>query len=51
MDLDVISKEIKQIISEKQKELNLSFVEETHTYYMKNLEGKIVSNFPLFQRY
>tara|TARA_B100000963_G_C22593729_1_gene656817 strand:- start:162 stop:1016 length:855 start_codon:yes stop_codon:yes gene_type:complete len=46
MDLDVISKEIKQIISEKQKDLNLSFVEETHTYYMKNLEGKVVSNFP-----
>lgn len=46
MDLKLISEEIKEIISKKQKELNLSFVEDTHTYYMKNLQGEVVSNFP-----
>ena len=46
MDLQKISNEIKQIVSEKQKELNLSFVEDTHTYYMNNLKGEVVSGFP-----
>ena len=46
MDLQKISNEIKQIVSEKQKELNLSFIEDTHTYYMNNLKGEIVSGFP-----
>jgi len=46
MDLKLISEEIKEIVSKKQKELNLSFVEDTHTYYMKNLQGEVVSNFP-----
>ncbi len=46
MDLQKISNEIKQIVSEKQKELNLSFIEDTHTYYMNNLKGEIVSDFP-----
>ena len=46
MDLKKVSEEIKNIISTKQEDLNLSFVEDTHTYYMKNLNGEIVSNFP-----
>lgn len=46
MDLKKISDEIKKIVSEKQKELRLSFVEDTHTYYMNNLKGEIVSNLP-----
>ena len=46
MDLKLISQEIKEIVSEKQKELSLTFVEDTHTYYMKNLQGEIVSDFP-----
>tara|TARA_R110001599_G_scaffold120680_2_gene291834 strand:- start:1428 stop:2282 length:855 start_codon:yes stop_codon:yes gene_type:complete len=46
MDLKKISDEIKEIVSNRQKELNLSFVEDTHTYFMKNLQGKIVSNYP-----
>lgn len=37
---------IREIISIKQKELSLTFVEDTHTYFIKNKEGKIVSNFP-----
>lgn len=46
MDLKEISDEIKNIVSLKQKDLNLSFIEETHTYYMNNLKGEIVSNYP-----
>lgn len=46
MDLKAVSDEIKNIVSLKQKELNLSFIEETHTYYMNNLKGEIVSNYP-----
>tara|TARA_Y100000389_G_scaffold186522_1_gene206965 strand:+ start:968 stop:1822 length:855 start_codon:yes stop_codon:yes gene_type:complete len=46
MDLKKASDEIKNIVSLKQKELNLSFIEETHTYYMNNLKGEIVSNYP-----
>lgn len=38
--------DIRHVIAQKQKELELSFVEETHTYYIKNKEGKIVSNLP-----
>ena len=46
MDLKKISDEIKEIVSNRQKELNLSFVEDTHTYFMKNLQGEMVSNYP-----
>lgn len=46
MNLKEISEDIKNIISQKQKELDLSFVEDTHTYYMRNLNGEIVSDFP-----
>lgn len=41
-----IGQEIRDIISKKQKELSLTFVEDTHTYFIKNKEGKIVSNLP-----
>lgn len=41
-----IAKDIRDIISKKQEELCLSFVEDTHTYYIKNLNGDIVSDFP-----
>jgi hypothetical protein len=46
MKLKNISDEIKEIVSKRQEELSLSFIEETHTYYMKNLQGKIVDSFP-----
>lgn len=46
IDLNEISKEIRGIINEKQKERCISFVEETHTYYIKNEKGKIISNYP-----
>lgn len=46
MDLKIISDEIKGIITEKQKGLELSFIEDTHTYFMKDLNGNVTSNFP-----
>lgn len=46
MDLKIISNEIKDIISQKQKELELSFIEDTHTYFMKDLNGNVTSDFP-----
>ena len=45
-DLNKIAKEIRDVISDRQKELELSFVEDTHTYYMKDLNGVVRSNYP-----
>jgi len=44
--LSDIGNEIRDIIDKKQKELNLSFVEDTHTYYIKNKDGVLISHFP-----
>tara|TARA_R110000796_G_scaffold19237_2_gene57781 strand:+ start:8093 stop:9082 length:990 start_codon:yes stop_codon:yes gene_type:complete len=44
--LEKIGVEIRQIIDEKQKELELTFVEDTHTYYIKTKGGEITSKFP-----
>lgn len=41
-----ISKEIRDIIDVRQKELELSFVEDTHTYYIKDKSGVITTKFP-----
>jgi hypothetical protein len=46
MDLKKVSEEIKEIVAKRQKELSLSFIEDTHTYYMKDLNGNITSDFP-----
>jgi hypothetical protein len=46
MDLKQISDEIKEVISNRQKELQLTFVEDKHIYYMVDTDGKIKSNFP-----
>jgi hypothetical protein len=46
MDLKQIASEIRQILEDKRKELELTFVEDTHTYYMKDLNGEIRTNFP-----
>ena len=46
IDLNSVAKEIRGVISEKQKELNLTFVEETHTYYIKDENGIIRSDYP-----
>lgn len=46
MDLKVISKEIRDIFEDKKKELELSFIEETHTYFMKDDKGEVRSDWP-----
>ena len=46
MDLKKIASEIRQILEDKRKELELTFVEDTHTYYMKDMDGNIKTNFP-----
>ena len=46
MDLKKIAQEIREIISQKQKEFQLTFEEESHTYTMLNLNGELKSDFP-----
>lgn len=44
-ELEIVSKEIKEIVAEYQKEHDLSFVEDTHTYYIRK-DGEIKSDMP-----
>lgn len=46
MDLKNVAQEIRDVVEEKKKELNLSFIEETHTYFMKDDTGETRSNWP-----
>lgn len=46
MKLEKIAKEINKIIDDRRKDLELTFIEDTHTYYMKDTDGTIKSNFP-----
>jgi len=46
MNLKQIASEIRQILEDKRKELELTFIEDTHTYYMKDLDGEVRTNFP-----
>jgi hypothetical protein len=46
MDLKEVAKEIREIISQKQKELNLTFEEESHKYTMIDVNGKLRDDFP-----
>ena len=46
MNLKQIAKEIRDILSERQKELCLTFEEEKHRYTMKDVDGEIKDNFP-----
>jgi len=46
MDLNKIAKEIRDILQKRRDELELTFVEDTHTYYMKDLNGVIRSDYP-----
>lgn len=45
-ELIQIGDEIKGLITKKQKELNLTFVEDTHTYHIMTKEGKMTTKFP-----
>jgi len=46
MDLNKIAKEIRDILQKRRDDLELTFVEDTHTYYMKDLTGVIRSDYP-----
>lgn len=41
-----ITQEIRDLVTKRQEELSLSFVEDTHTYYMKDIHGEIRSDYP-----
>jgi hypothetical protein len=44
--LEGVAEEIKALITKKQEELNLSFVEDTHTYHIRNKHGEMTTKFP-----
>lgn len=46
MDLNKIAKEIREIVTNRQSELDLRFIEEDHIYYMKDLNGVVRNDFP-----
>jgi len=46
MDLHDIANEIRDLLENRRTQLNLSFIEEDHIYYMRNTDGNIVSTFP-----
>lgn len=46
MDLQKAAVEIREILEEKRKELELTFIEGTHTYFMKDVDGVVKTNFP-----
>ena len=46
MNLENVALEIREIITQKQKELELTFIEDTHTYFMKDVDGNVKNNFP-----
>lgn len=50
MNLNDISLEMRNVLEEKRKQLELTFIEEDHIYYMKDLNGEIKSNFPSVSR-
>lgn len=46
MDLKEISKEINQLLENRRKQLDISFVEEEHIYYMRDTDGVLRKTFP-----
>lgn len=46
MDLREISEEIKELLEKRRKEIELTFIEEDHKYYMKDLDGIVKTTFP-----
>jgi len=45
-ELTTISNKIKKLIELKQKELNLSFVEDAHIYHIRDIDGNMTTKFP-----
>ena len=46
MNLHQVSEDIKEIVRSRQEELGLTFEEERHLYTMKDLNGRLKSNWP-----
>lgn len=46
MNLKEISEEIKELLEKRRTELELTFIEEDHKYYMKDVDGIVKSTFP-----
>jgi hypothetical protein len=46
MNLKDISLEINKLLEKRRQELELTFIEEEHIYYMKDNDGEIKKNFP-----
>jgi len=46
MNLKEISEEIKVLLEKRRKQLELTFIEEDHKYYMKDVDGIVKSTFP-----
>jgi hypothetical protein len=46
MNLKDISLEINDLLEKRRQELQLTFVEEKHIYFMKDVDGKVKTNFP-----
>ena len=45
-DLNEVAKEIRDLLEQRRQELSLTFVEDTHTYYMKDVDGVVKDTFP-----
>lgn len=46
MNLTDIAEDIRNVIYNRQKEYELSFIEDTHTYFMKDMTGKVRNDYP-----
>lgn len=46
MDLLEVAQEIRDLLEKRREELSLSFIEEDHIYWMKDINNKLKSNFP-----
>ena len=46
MDLKKVAQEIREILDNRRKDIELSFIEDEHIYFMKDNDGKVRNNFP-----
>jgi hypothetical protein len=46
IELNEVAKEIRELLDKRREELELTFVEDTHTYYMKDVDGVVKNTFP-----
>jgi len=46
MDLKEVSKEIKELLEKRRQEIELTFIEDEHIYFMKDINGVIRNDFP-----